>query len=96
MVSTNKFALLFGALTLLIIAAIISTSLIQPVQYNGLNGDGNSQPMDNNYDPSLSNGTSLTVMNDLLVAPEYGTIGSIAAIFACFAAAFVVYHKKKN
>jgi hypothetical protein len=94
MASAKKFAALFLALTLLIIAIIIGTSLISPTQYNGDDNNGGTQQLQNN-DPSLSNGTSLTVMDELFEAPEYGQLGSLVAIIAGLVAVFVVYQRKK-
>jgi hypothetical protein len=93
MASTRKFALLFAAITSLMIVAIIGVNLIQPAQYIS----GTQQTSFNN-DPSMSNGTILTVMDGepSFPLPEYGPIGSLAGIIACLAAVFVVYQKKKK
>ncbi|MCW4025711.1 MAG: hypothetical protein NWF01_11885 [Candidatus Bathyarchaeota archaeon] len=92
MASTTKFALLFAAITSLLIVAIIGVNLIQPAQY--ISG---TQQTSFNTDPSMSNGTILTVMDGPeLQLPEYGPIGSLAGIIACLAAVFVVYQKKKK
>jgi hypothetical protein len=90
MASTIKTALLFFALTLLFIVAIIGINLILSAQT--INGT-HQTPVN---DASLSNGTSLTAMDDLFPLPEFGAIGGLGAIIACFAAIFVVYQRKKK
>jgi hypothetical protein len=93
MASTKKIALLLLALTLLICVGIIGISFIQPAS-----DDGNGTDQTRAFDPSLSNGTSLTVMDGEgpdFNLPEYGIGGSLIAIIAGIAAVFVIYQRKK-